>query len=140
MPRYEILPHPADGKFRAYGRTLEEAFGNAALAMASLMWDWTNVEPRLAIPVRVAGKDREQILVKFLNELLYLFETRGFLVAAAEDVRLGQEGGGWTLEAVLRGDGLSAGHEIYGFVKAATYNEMQIEEGDGFAIQVVVDM
>ena len=140
MPRYEILPHPADAKFRAYGRTLAEAFANAALATASLMWDWTKVQPRLSVPVRVSGKDREQLLVKFLNELLYLFDTRGFLIAAAEDVRLGRQDGGWTLEAVLRGDGLSAGHEIYGFAKAATYNEMEIEEGDGFAIQVVVDM
>lgn len=140
MARYEILPHPADGKFRAYGRTLDEAFANAALATASLMWDWTKVKPRLAVPVRVSGKDREQLLLKFLNELLYLFETRGFLTAACEGVQVSSHGAGWTLEAVFRGDGLSAGHEIYGSVKAATYNEMQIEEGDGFAVQVVVDM
>ncbi|MDH4196288.1 MAG: archease [Candidatus Aminicenantes bacterium] len=140
MPRYEILPHPADGKFRAFGRTLDEAFANAALATASLMWDWTKVDPRLTVPVRVSAIDREQLLVKFLNELLYLFETRDFLVAAAEDVRIEQRGGAWTLEAVFWGDDLAAGHEIYGFVKAATYNEMQIEEGDGFTVQVVVDM
>ncbi len=140
MPRYEILPHPADGKFRAYGRTLEEAFGNAALATASLMWDWTRVRPRFPVSVRVSGKDREQLLVKFLSELLYLFETRDFLVAAAEDVRIENRGGGWTLEAVFRGDDLAAGYEVHGLVKAATYNEMQIEENDGFAVQVVVDM
>ncbi len=140
MPRYDILPHPADGKFRAYGRTLEEAFGNAALATASLMWDWTKVEPRLAVPIRVAGKDREQLLVNFLNELLYLFETRGFLVASADDVRIGREGEGFALEAVFRGDSVSDRHEIYGLVKAATYHEMAIEEEGGFAVQLVVDM
>jgi len=40
MERYRILPHTADGKFRAFGATREEAFANAALAAASLMWDW----------------------------------------------------------------------------------------------------
>jgi SHS2 domain-containing protein len=140
MPRYEILPHPADGKFRAYGRTLAEAFGNAALATASLMWDWTTVPPRLAVPVRVSGQDREQLLVKFLNELLYLFETRDFVLAAAEVVRVEPRDGAWTLEAVLRGDDRTAGHEVHGIVKAATYNEMEITENGGFTLQVVVDM
>ena len=140
MPRYEILPHPADGKFRAYGRTLAEAFENAALATASLMWDWTTVQPRIAVSVRVSGQDREQLLVKFLNELVYLFETRDFVLAAAEDVRIATRDGAWTLEAVFRGDDLAAGYEVYGLVKAATYNEMEIAENGGFVLQVVVDM
>ncbi len=55
MERYRILPHTADGKFRAYGATLEEAFGNAALAMSSFMWDWSKVEPRIRHFVHVRG-------------------------------------------------------------------------------------
>ncbi len=128
------------GKFQAVGRTLEEAFGNAALATASLMWDWRTVQPRFPVSVHISGKDREQLLVKFLNELIYLFETRDFVIAAAEDVHIENWDGAWTLKAVLRGDDLAAGYEVHGLVKAATYNEMQIEEDDGFAVQVVVDM
>ena len=84
MDRYRILPHTADGKFQAFGRTLEEAFGNAALATASLMWDWATVEPKIRHFVHVTGVDREQLLVKFLGEIIYLFETRQFLLGKVD--------------------------------------------------------
>jgi SHS2 domain-containing protein len=140
MERYKILPHTADGKFRAYGRTLEEAFANAALATASLMWDWGRVEPRLSHSVRVSGRDKEQLLVKFLGEIIYLLDTQKFLLAAVTDLKIRGDGGGWNLEAELRGDTLSDRHAIYGEVKAVTYSDMKIEECDGVVVQVVVDM
>jgi SHS2 domain-containing protein len=140
MKQYEILPHTADAKFRAYGRTLEEAFGNAALAMASLMWDWTKIEPEITHHIRASGKDREQLLVNFLSEIVYLLDTQRFLLAGVDRPRIREEGGLWNLETVLSGDSLSDRYEVYGDVKAVTYSDMKIEEGDGFAVQVVVDM
>jgi SHS2 domain-containing protein len=140
MKKYEILPHTADGKFRAYGRTLEEAFVNAALATASLMWDWGRVEPTLRRAFRVRGRDREQLLVKFLGEIIYLLDTERFLLGAVDGLEIREAGGGWTLQGVLLGDTLSNRYEIYGDVKAVTYSDMKIEECDGFTLQVVVDM
>jgi len=140
MDRYQILPHTADGKFRAHGRTLEEAFANAALATASLMWDWSTVEARLSHHVLVTGRDKEQLLVKFLGELIYLFETQEFLLAGVDGLRIRQGADGWTLEAEFRGDTVSDRYEIYGGVKAVTYNELKVSEGDGVVLQVVVDM
>jgi SHS2 domain-containing protein len=140
MERYQILPHTADGKFRAYGRTLEEAFANAALATASLMWDWQKIEPKVTYAVRVAGRDREQLLVKFLGEIIFLLGTQKFLLAAVDGLRIREYGHGWLLEAEFRGDALSGRYEIYGDVKAVTYNEMKIEACDGVVVQVVVDM
>jgi len=140
MERYRILPHTADGKFRAYGRTLEEAFANAALAMASLMWDWRKIEPKIARSVRVTGTDREQLLVKFLGEVVFLLDTQRFLLAAVKDLMIREGPDGWALEAELRGDALSGRYEVYGGVKAVTYHEMRIEASDRVVVQVVVDM
>ncbi len=140
MERYRILPHTADGKFQAYGKTLEEAFGNAALALASLMWDWSTVEPKIRHFVHVTGADREQILVKYLGEVIYLFETRRFLLGKVDGLRIRPQFAGFSLEAVLAGETLSPSHEITGDVKAVTYHELKIEERDGFTVQVVVDM
>jgi SHS2 domain-containing protein len=140
MERYRILPHTADGKFQAYGRTLEEAFGNAALALASLMWDWTSVEPEIRHVVRVTGRDREQLLVKFLGEVIYLFETRQFLLGRVEGLRILSEPEGFRLEAAFAGETVSERHELFGDVKAVTYHELKIEACDGFTVQVVVDM
>ena len=140
MERYRILPHTADGKFRAYGKTLEEAFGNAALAMASLMWDWSTVEPQVKHAVRFTGLDREQILVRFLGEIIYLFETRQFLLGRVDGLRVRPHPDGFSLDAVLAGETLSPGRELYGDVKAVTYHDLKIEARDGFTVQVVVDM
>ena len=140
--RYKILPHTADGKFQAYGSTLEEAFGNAALALASFMWDWTKVEPRTRYPVRVRGRDLEQLLVKFLGEVIFLFETRRFLLGEVASPTIERGEADCRIEAVFIGDRVTDRTEIFGGVKAVTYNEMKIEESEdgSYAVQVVVDI
>lgn len=141
MERYRILPHPADGKFRAFGETLEEAFANAALAEVSFMWDWRAVRAVASIPVEVRGRDREQLLYKFLEEILYLFETKNFLLAGVEDLKIAEDNGVLCLNAVFWGDEAGGRYEIFGDVKAVTYHEMKIERGcDGWAAQAVVDL
>ena len=142
MEPYRILPHPADGKFQAFGETLEEAFSNAALATASLMWDWRRVESKTSYVVRVRARNRRQLLVKFLGEVIYLFETKGFLLGQVTGLTIDEGEGGSQIEAVFHGDGASDRYEIFGAVKAITYNEMKISDADGspFTLQVVVDM
>jgi len=141
MERYRILPHTADGKFRAFGATREESFANAALAAASLMWDWWTIKPLRSIPVTIEGRDPEQLLYKFLEEILYLHETKRFLLGGVEDLKIEDGGEGFRLSAVFWGDEAGGSYEIFGDVKAVTYNEMKIEPGcDGWTIQVVVDM
>ena len=138
--KFRFLDHTADAKFQAYGRTIEEAFANAALATVSLMWDPTNVETRLNHPVGVQGRDLEQLLVQFLGEIIYLLETRSFLVAAVDDLTIDKTDGGFRLEAVFRGDDRPGRYPIFGEVKAVTYNEMRIDQGCPVIVQVVVDI
>ena len=140
MERYRILPHTADGKFQAFGQTLDEAFGNSALALASLMWDWEMLGPRVRHFVHVTGIDREQLLVKFLTEVIYLFETKRFLLGRVRGLRIRPQFDGFALEALLEGETLGDAHELHGDVKAVTYSDLKIEECDGFTVQVVVDM
>jgi SHS2 domain-containing protein len=140
MERYQFLPHTADGKFQAFGRTLEEAFGNAALALASLMWDWSAVKPKDSVPVRLQGRDEEQLLVKFLDEVIYLKETQQFLLGRVEGLTITSGPKGLTLVGELQGDRFSEQYEVHGEVKAATYHEMKIRRDSGFSVEVVVDM
>jgi len=138
--KFRFLDHTADAKFQAFGRTLEEAFANAALAVASLMWDPAKVGPMLDHLVDVQGRDLEQLLVRFLGEIIYVFETRGFLVAAVPDLTIDKEDGGLRLRAVFKGDNQPAQYVIFGHVKAVTYNEMRIDQGCPVTVQVVVDV
>lgn len=72
------VEHTADLALRIFAQGLDELFVNAAQAMFS------QIEPRgteqgtapVEREVRVQGLDRESLLVNWLNELLYLHETR----------------------------------------------------------------
>jgi SHS2 domain-containing protein len=163
--KFEILDHTADAKFRAYGRTLEEAAANAALAMVSLMWDYEQVELTSREEVEIKARSFASLMVKFLSEILYLFEVKRFLLGKVEEIKIElpavaekteKRGGGeeensaggqfsdnqdYTLRAILAGDHYSEKYEIISEVKAATYNDFALEKGpDGYRLQMVVDM
>jgi SHS2 domain-containing protein len=140
MKRYEFLDHTADAKFKAFGRTLEEAFANAALATASLMWDWGKIKKKIKHEVRTNGRDLKQLLFNFLEEIIYLLDAEMFLLGSVEMVRIQKKRNQFFLEAVFIGDKFSESYEIYGDVKAVTYNEMEIEKSRPVSIQVVVDV
>ncbi len=140
MERYRFLPHTADAKFQAFGKTLEESFVNAALATASLMWDWELIDKTKEHRVKVEGKDLQQLLFSFLEEIIYLLESKMFLLGAVDEVLIEKKGKGYTLVALFRGDQYSEKHNIFGDVKAITYNEMDIKKNDRFVLQVVVDL
>ncbi len=141
MERYLFLDHTADAKFEAYGATLEEAFANAALAVASLMWDWERIEKRIRIPVSAEGRDLERLLYTFLGDVIYLLETRTFLLGAVEEMKIEERGGGWKLSAVFAGDDRASAYDVSGDVKAVTYHDMRIERGpDGVRLRAVVDL
>jgi SHS2 domain-containing protein len=140
MERYRFFEHTADAKFKAFGETLEEAFSNAALATASLMWDWEKIEHKVTHPVEVEGRDLKQLLSGFLEEIIYLLDTKSFLLGFPGNIKIEEKEDRYTLKSLFRGDHYSDQYEIFGDVKAITYNEMEIEESGRFMVQVVVDV
>ena len=59
MKQYEFLEHTADVKFRAYGKTLEEAFSNAALATSAVMTDVKKIKGKIEKTIAVQSKTKE---------------------------------------------------------------------------------
>ena len=140
MERYRFLEHTADAKFQAFGSTLEEAFCNAALATASLIWDWEKIEKKIEFKVTIEGKDLKQLLNSFLEEIIYLWDTKMFLFCFAEKLRIEKKGSRYCLNALFKGDKYSEKYKIYGEAKAITYDEMEIKNKGDFLVQVVVDI
>jgi len=134
---YEFFEHTADAKFRAYGDTLEERFGNAALAMFSLIIDIKEIKPEIEKQVEVSGTDKKQLLYNWLEEILFLLDADNFFLNSIKSIEITQKGRIYTLKAVLAGDTFKEEYLVYGSVKAITYSEMEIEHG---YIQIVVDI
>lgn len=134
------MPHTGEAKFRAYGSTLGEAFGNAALALASLMYDPDGAGTAASRTVNVGGRDLQRLLLCFLEEVLFLADTGTFLTTGFESVDIEESAEGYSLTAALRGADSPEGCTFCGEVKAITYSEMMVKNGDSPFVQVVVDV
>jgi SHS2 domain-containing protein len=140
MEKYKFLEHTADAKFQAFGKTIEEAFGNAALAMFSIITDTTKVKEKMRKGIAAEGHDLKSLLYNFLEELLFLLDTEQFLLNHVEGIRTSEKDGRYFVEAIAVGDRCN-GYETQGDIKAITYNDMEIREKKGMAmVQVVLDL
>ena len=140
MPKYKFLEHTADAKFQAFGKTIEESFGNAALAMFSVITDIKKIKKEIKKEIKADGKDLKSLLYNFLEELLFLIDTENFLLSKIEKISIKKTASNYALESVAMGD-KSDNYETHGDIKAITYNEMEIKEEKSKAmVQVVVDL
>ena len=135
---YEFFEVTADEGLRAWGRSMGEAFVNAARGMFDLVVDSSGLCPVESRRIQVEGRDREALLVAWLSELLYRFEVEGFVPVEYEIVNLGDR----QLEAKVRGDILDpTRHSVKGLIKAATYHLLEVKETGGrWQVQVVLDV
>ncbi len=140
MKQYEFYPHTADAKFTAYGKTIEEAFANAALAVFSVMVEPALVKSRIKKMLKIEAEDYESLLYDWLEALLVLLDSESFIMSSVGQVKIVKVDAGYCLDAEFSGDVLSDDYEPQGFVKAVTYNDMEIKEKKGtWCLTVVVD-
>jgi SHS2 domain-containing protein len=133
--KYEFIEHTADIGIKAYGRSLNESFANAALAMFEVMTDVSKVEPVGEYEVRVKAENMENLLVDWLGELLFLHETQDVLLSEF-DVEIDN----LSLDARVRGETLDREkHELKDDVKAITYHMLEVNEEEGF-VKVLLDI
>ncbi len=139
MKPYEIMEHTADAQFRAYGATVEEAFGNAITAMAAIITDPASAERDREIVVTVHANDLKRLLFELLDQALFLMDTEKFLAVGVGDIAITQTHGRYTLITTLVGDDIA---KHGGNLKAVTYSDMRVEEmPDGtWMLQAVIDI
>lgn len=125
--RFEFLEHTADAYVAAYGRTLEEAFENAALATFEVMTDVKKVEPKVEDDVEVEGYDEYALLYNWLEKLLVKFDLTDNLYSRFKVFSIEETSSGLKLKAKIWGEPLDlAKHPRKVGVKAVTYHLMEI--------------
>ncbi len=136
--RYEELDHTADLRLRVFGATRKELFANAAFALFDRMLDLSGVGRQVVQEVGAAGADAEETLVNFLDELLYRYDTEGFIPRECEITRVADA----DVHAVCRGDIFDAArHEARAHIKAVTFHDVAITRaGDGLQVTLTCDV
>jgi SHS2 domain-containing protein len=135
---YEPLAHTGDLGMLVYGRDLPELFVHAAWAMFDLMSDATSIRPQQTVTVSIEATDLEDLLVRWLNELLYLYDTQRFLCCEACFTALEPT----HLTATVQGEPFDpARHPIDTEIKAVTYHQIAVEQVAGrWQARVIFDL
>lgn len=129
-----------DAGLRAEAGTLELLLSALALGFAALTSP-EKVSPAVKRPVSVTAAAPGELAVKFLNELVFLADTEGFVPSEAA-VLLKENAGALELEADLRGETAAFRRHPRGLlVKAATYHGLKVEEtGGSWTAEVILDI
>jgi len=129
---FEFLEHTADIKFKAYGKDLNEVFGNAALAFFEIVTNTKKVKPLVKKTIKVESEDLKSLLYDFLEELLVLHEAENYLFSKFKVVIKNN-----SLTATVEGEKINKTHELRNLIKAVTYNDMIVTKE---MVQVVIDI
>jgi SHS2 domain-containing protein len=140
---FEMVPHTADFKIRAYGYTMEELFKNALLGM------FQSIRPQSPscyendgriicdmLPakhgIRLEAPDRESLLVDFLSRALYLSDVHDEAYFDVDIHKLTST----AVKAIVKGVKIT-GFEVTE-IKAVTYNDLKVEYAAGIWMAEVV--
>ena len=136
--KYEYIEHTGDLGFKAYGSTPEELFVNAAAALFAVLVSAETIEEREKRIVAVTAPALDDLMVSWLSELLYLFDTEGLLLRRF-DIKDIKDG---SLNATVRGEVLDpARHEIKTGIKAVTYHQLYVRNSNGlWECQIILDL
>lgn len=135
---YEMLEHTADLRIEVRGKDVAELLARSAGALADLLYDPASVREATQRRVRLDEANLELLLVRWLNELIYLREVKEFLWKEIEV----ETDGPSALQAVLAGEGFDpARHSPRTGLKAATYHQLRIEQGtEGWTARILFDV
>ena len=134
---FEIVNHTADAGIIAYGDDINQAFANAAKALFSLITELDDVEEILHRDIELTAPDKESLLVEWLNQLIYLFDTENIVFKSFDVIKLNNT----QLKARSYGEKVdSLKHRLKTGVKAATYHMLKVDKSDGCRVQVLFDI
>ena len=141
---FEYVDHTADVAVLLRAADFEGLLDWATKALRDiLVEDRSGDSQEAGSPVLVCleAEDREGLLIDYLNELIFLFDTEGFVPAAPASVVLDLRDG-CRLQTAVKGELFHPSrHQLKTEVKAATFHNLEIRATPaGLEAQVVFDL
>ncbi|MBM4241752.1 MAG: archease [Euryarchaeota archaeon] len=138
--KFEFFEVTADVGYRAYGKNLEEAFENAALAMFEVITDTSKIKPEKERIIDIESEDHGALLYDWLTELLFLHDSE-YLIFSRFKVEIEKKDNLYHLKGTVWGEEFNSDvHEPRDEVKAVTYHLMDVKKKDGYMVQVILDI
>ena len=138
MRHFEFVDHTGDLGILALGRSLPDLFRHAAEALFHVITDPETIQARETRRISLQANDLEELLIDWLNEFIYLFETQRLLFCNFELHSLDEH----SLEATVQGEPYDdARHPIETTVKSATHHQLHIRREKGvWKAHIILDL
>lgn len=136
---FEHFDHPADMGIRGFGSDWKEAYSEAAKAMFAIIGHLDHFVPETEIEFTCHAYNKEELLVDFLNQLLYQASVQKCFFS---DFTI-EEWSEVSLKVKARGEKIKQNHKnsLKTEVKGATYSELLVHQTDKhFIAQCIVDL
>lgn len=135
---FSLLEHTADIGIEAWGPTLGSLFEQTAQGLRHLLIGPSPVAPDKQHQVQLEAEDIGELLVTWLNEVIFLFETRNLVPGEFRVERVNEN----ELHAVLHTEAYTPKrHVVEHQVKAATYHQLFLKQGpDGWHARIYLDL
>lgn len=136
MKRFRLIEHTADIGLIAYGRSLAEAFANAAYGLFSIIAELKTVKETESRQLELSEEDSEALLFEWLNRLIYLFDVDMLLLKRFEVADFDGRG----LKAICYGEKYDPSrHQLKIGVKSATYHLLKVDKEKN-QVRVIFDV
>ena len=130
---YREKAHTADWELEVWGPDLPALFEQAALGMYAQAGVRLQPVPRIGHRLELEASDLESLLVRFLEELLYL-QSMEALAFDTFELQFTEYG----LQGELLGAPIAS---LDKDIKAVTYHKLKVREGpNGLAVKIVFDV
>lgn len=135
---YETFEHTADIGIRAWGREFAEVFEESGKALFSVMCELDTVAPNQSCAMELTADSGEELFLKWLKELLFLFDTRRLIFSEFHVKKLTPT----SLRAEIKGEVLNnRKHRLGREVKAITRHQFNmVKDQARYVAEVILDI
>ncbi|MCM8829850.1 MAG: archease [Candidatus Omnitrophica bacterium] len=136
MKNFEVVEHTADTGGKIYGKDIKELFINATKLLYFLagITQYERIEE--IISIELSSETIEELLVKFLNELIYYMDVKK-IGGEIKKIYIQKKGKIFNLHCEMLGRKVSVKREI----KAATYHNLKVKKEKGiFSSKIIFDI
>lgn len=136
--KYRVTTRQSELAVKILGNSQADLFANSAFALFDVMTDIERIEVRDRLPLEVEGVDRDDLMVNWMRELLYLYQGSGyvlkeFYIREAKDT---------VVKAEVCGEKIDPDrHEIKKEIAAVAYHQSRMQKtGDQWTAQLIFEI
>jgi len=137
-PNFKFLDHTADLGIIVSGLDLKDLFETAAKSMIKIIVKGKPAEKTNTIKLTVDGEDLADLMVRWLSEILYLFEGEKVVLTDVEIESISPT----HLDTILITTSFDPSlHEILCEIKAVTYHQIEVaKKDDHWEAKIIFDV